>query len=1516
VSLETFLKILIDAGFDADTDGILDALWLGSLGLALSPGSDPSGPEIKRLVGANTPSEQLKGETPGGKGHGADGGQDDAGSEAGSGVAVDPGREEVFPFGEIGPEDRTVSASQILLPGARALPERLRLARALRPLRRRWQSAQAFELDEDATAELTANLRLTISEGVFPVMRPKAEPWYDAHLVLEDDAAIELWASPLHDFVHVLRETGAFRLVRSWRLRLDPASPGDLPRARLENPTGATFSIKVLSGDHRRLVFFASHGASLHWVDGIYAQVLRSWSGGSVVVLHLLPRLRWAHTLLGEPQAFARTPQPGSPTIALDVHTAWWRFGPEEASGTACLPTAPLEAQALGTWARMQMGLGQGSEVFLIDPADALSADELTTYRETAPDPTLAMTNLRERSPEAFDLAMRLAASPFTLPVARLVQEATGSSDFTVLADLMLSGIVVPRRANEVVVHETTYYEIHEAVRQHLLRSTRRADVEELLSEIQTRLSAHLGKITGRSVNFAGLVADPEGIEALPNWARAFARFSIGLSRQIRHRERSPERWREKLALLDPAHFSSLARLITLPMLTEQTVPAAVWRYASDPDFTMADITGARYFRPEVAAELADSLSRLPYLGVMILWVDDHPGGNRQEIAYLKMLGASIEQVTSADSVISVLLLRPPHLLISDMAQGRDTTAGIRLLRWVRERGLTLPTIIYTSRSVGARRAAAIAAGALACVDTATDLYELVKQVVPSLNLAPPDDWRTRIEMALRSMGADGASVLDRVANVDRNPAVLARALLVGGREPIEGYRRLLRFIQALLGSTVNQIVMVEETSLIVAAEALAAGARPGYKFASSTGLIGRAARTGRTVWAPDATQDKDYIAAEPNTKSELVLPVFDQRVPSQVVAVVNIEMPEVDALSARTIEWLRDAIAPLASRIPTHQPLIWISFAEEDRPIATKLIDDLKIAGFSAQPLQAIDNLNVGDTLLLLLSSFSVVDGNYQPIPFPELEAIRSGLPVIIGEVAISQALLASFPHRAKIVDLREGSSNGVADLIRAVATEWKGPPAVDSSRPSRRQGMRENASTFALEKIGELSKGHSDVILRTTWDHDGRMIATSSVDCTVCIWNVSSRRPLARLQGHTHGVNQAVWSPAQTPAGATNGNLFATCSFDRTIRIWSADTWECQRVITGHGDDIPDIAWSPDGKMLASASADKTVKIWDVTTGEPLGTWNDHADAVMRIVWLQDGGLLASSSWDGTICIRPIQPSDVGFQQIRVRVRRNAAFPLCISPDGNYLATCPADGTVQIWDWRTASLVQTLGKPRLGACRSVTFSHDGKLIAVNRQGRSDKVSIWQVDTGEQVLEFNEPTSAYWPCNIAWAPTAPTLATLGDQDQTIRVWRLTEAAQLRETAKAARFSHSIGDHRLLIGRLAYFNIEVAFEDMSLKVNIKNISSLPLAVEVNFSTRNKFLEFDDPFRGSSWTLQLASVPIGGSREVKATLHKIAAGSGVEIITCNFLRYKSSGAPEWSQWEVPQTGNSITINVSQ
>ena len=173
-------------------------------------------------------------------------------------------------------------------------------------------------------------------------------------------------------------------------------------------------------------MFFLSHGDALHWLTGTYADVLRRWSGSSLVMIHLLSDdRRWAHTVLGSPNAVVGARQAGDRSVDLEIRHGGI-LDDNENGHRLILPVASFDPAELAGWARMQMGFGAGHRAFVLSTARAVppaEAEKLVGLGR--PGPTHAIANLRQISPPAFDLAIHLAFRRFTLPVARLVQELT-----------------------------------------------------------------------------------------------------------------------------------------------------------------------------------------------------------------------------------------------------------------------------------------------------------------------------------------------------------------------------------------------------------------------------------------------------------------------------------------------------------------------------------------------------------------------------------------------------------------------------------------------------------------------------------------------------------------------------------------------------------------------------------------------------------------------------------------------------------------------------------------------------------------------------------------------------------------------------------------------------------------------------------------------------------------------------------------------------------------------------------
>jgi serine/threonine protein kinase/WD40 repeat protein/predicted Zn-dependent protease len=111
-------------------------------------------------------------------------------------------------------------------------------------------------------------------------------------------------------------------------------------------------------------------------------------------------------------------------------------------------------------------------------------------------------------------------------------------------------------------------------------------------------------------------------------------------------------------------------------------------------------------------------------------------------------------------------------------------------------------------------------------------------------------------------------------------------------------------------------------------------------------------------------------------------------------------------------------------------------------------------------------------------------------------------------------------------------------------------------------------------------------------SWSHDGRLLAIGHADGRVFVWDVERGRLASVLQGHANLVVRCRFAPA--------GHLLATSSWDGNMRLWDAAAGE--PLFSAPGAEPH---FSRDGRRLAFA-AGTTLEIYDVAHGQELRTLN----------------------------------------------------------------------------------------------------------------------------------------------------------------------------------------------------------------------------------------------------------------------------------------------------------------------
>jgi WD40 repeat protein len=217
-----------------------------------------------------------------------------------------------------------------------------------------------------------------------------------------------------------------------------------------------------------------------------------------------------------------------------------------------------------------------------------------------------------------------------------------------------------------------------------------------------------------------------------------------------------------------------------------------------------------------------------------------------------------------------------------------------------------------------------------------------------------------------------------------------------------------------------------------------------------------------------------------------------------------------------------------------------------------------------------------------------------------------------------------------------------------------------------------------------------------------------------------------------------------------------------DGRLQCWDLESgtiaWEPREKDTS---TVQDIVSSPDLTRIATTSSDDSVRIWDARSGEPLAVLSGHQGTIFRLAWSPDGKKIASSSnrdarvWDaeaGRLIELLEDQEDAGVRGVSW------------SPNGKWLAVSrglrillwsPHDGARQVTE-----------VPSSSGIREVLWTADGSALALS--GRSMTIQIWDPFQGVQLLEFSGDGESVQA--MAWSPDGRLLAA-GHQDGTVRIW-------------------------------------------------------------------------------------------------------------------------------------------------
>ena len=209
-----------------------------------------------------------------------------------------------------------------------------------------------------------------------------------------------------------------------------------------------------------------------------------------------------------------------------------------------------------------------------------------------------------------------------------------------------------------------------------------------------------------------------------------------------------------------------------------------------------------------------------------------------------------------------------------------------------------------------------------------------------------------------------------------------------------------------------------------------------------------------------------------------------------------------------------------------------------------------------------------------------------------------------------------------------------------------------------------------------------------------DGNIIASGSIDGSVCLWSGQTGKKVRSLGSHDSSVLWLFF--------ADDGKSLGSTSLDKKVIIWDTETNK-QTKLLGHTYCVRNAVFSPSrslkGQFVASASDDRTVRLWNVKNFESreLGVLVDHHDCVSCVAFSSDGRCLASAGNGPEVIVWDLNAKDDGTYETpkkpakRLEFGCSRAFSVAFCPDKPNLIASTGDGLV-IWDIDSQARLQTI--------------------------------------------------------------------------------------------------------------------------------------------------------------------------------------------------------------------------------
>ena len=295
---------------------------------------------------------------------------------------------------------------------------------------------------------------------------------------------------------------------------------------------------------------------------------------------------------------------------------------------------------------------------------------------------------------------------------------------------------------------------------------------------------------------------------------------------------------------------------------------------------------------------------------------------------------------------------------------------------------------------------------------------------------------------------------------------------------------------------------------------------------------------------------------------------------------------------------------------------------------------------------------------------------------------------------------------------------------------------------------------------------RGHRSALTSCAFSPSARLLATSSTDCTIRLWEIETSRCISLLHGHDTFITHVNFT--------RQGDYVLSVSDDRTLRFWgrigaavapeaahggaspthklSQSSWDALAVDDAEHDTqaghapakITCLCRAAGGESFLTASEDNTLVLWGARTGESQLTFQGHEKPVRKCAAATEQGAyrILSAGDDGNVLLWNIS---TGLDEAVMQGHAGAVYCCDWNRSCALAASAGKDKVVNVWDMSSSEtgVVSSVARLEGHAERifDLSFSavEEAALVTGSRDGT---VRLWDVEARQTVAQWGESSS------------------------------------------------------------------------------------------------------------------------------------------------------------------------------